>query len=92
MKRKAQQLMVLVVLTSTSLMLASCGGPPDDAEATRVFTECLSRNGIEAERVEVTMGSEGHVEEISLAITSEGSVAYDPTVRLICTEEVEASR
>jgi hypothetical protein len=32
------------------------------------------------------------VGSISAAIVSEGEVAYEPTVRLACTEEVERDR
>lgn len=92
MRPHARQRTGLAVLAITPILLASCATAPDDAEATRIFSDCLTRNGIDAESVEVTMGTEGYVEGISLVINGEGSVAYEPTVRLLCTHEVEADR
>jgi hypothetical protein len=40
--------------------------------------------------VNVELDDDGTVRTIALGILSEGDVAYEPTVRLACTEEVEA--
>lgn len=62
----------------------------DTDEASKIFADCLERNGIEAEDVVVTMDGDT-VGEISVVILSEGAVAYEPALREACTEEVEAN-
>ncbi|HXV71421.1 MAG TPA: hypothetical protein VEB69_08470 [Acidimicrobiia bacterium] len=79
----------LVIALSLSLFACS---PPDSGRATEIFADCLQRNGVEAEDVEVVLNSDGSVGSISARIVSEGGVAYEPTVRLACTEEVELSQ
>lgn len=69
------------------IAVLGCQGQDSDT-ATSAFVECLERNGVVAEDVEVTM-SGGSIEGISLLIVSEGDVPYEPTVRLACSEEVE---
>lgn len=71
------------------LLVGACQSAPSSDEATAVFADCLQRNGITAENVEVTMGSDGVIEGISAVIISEGDVAFEPTLREACTEEVE---
>jgi hypothetical protein len=68
--------------------LVACEGGLDSDEASAIFADCLERNGIEAQNVEVTI-SDGTVEDISLGILSEGEIPYEPVVRLQCTDEVE---
>ncbi len=80
------------VVIALSLTLTSCTTAPDDDEATSTFADCLERNGVEAESVEVTLNSDGSVASISANILSEGDVAYEPIIRLACTEEVELSQ
>lgn len=70
-------------------VLASCSDVPDSGRATEVFADCLERNGIEVQDLEVTLNTDGSVGSISATIISEGEVAYEPTVRIACTEEVE---
>lgn len=78
---------ILVGIAVTAVSLAGCQGLDSD-EASGIFADCLERNGVEAQDVEVTMNA-GSVDGISLVILGEGDVAYEPTVRLLCTEEVE---
>lgn len=74
-----------------SLSLFACS-PPDSGRAAEIFADCLQRNGVEAENVEVILNSDGTVGSISARIVSEGGVAYEPTIRLACTEEVELNQ
>lgn len=74
------------------LLLAACDGTPAAERAGRTFAECLERNGIVAEEVEVALGADGSIEGISAVILDEGDVPYEPTVRMACTEEVESAR
>jgi hypothetical protein len=79
-------------LVSTLLfvfLLGACQSVPNSDEASATFADCLQRNGITVENATVSMGSDGTIEGISVVILSEGDVAYEPTVRLACTEEVE---
>lgn len=78
---------IYVGIAAVALGLAGCQGLDSDAASVR-FADCLERNGVQAEDVVVTMRA-GSVEGVSLVIVSEGDVAYEPTVRLLCTEEVE---
>jgi hypothetical protein len=78
------RVLLAVVIT---LSLVSCRSLDSD-EASTIFASCLDRNGVQAEDVVVTMDGDS-VSEISLMILSEGDVAYEPTLRLSCTEEVE---
>lgn len=71
------------------LLVGACQSAPSPDEATAMFADCLQRNGITAEDVSVTMGSDGLVEGVVAVIISEGDVAYEPTLREACTEEVE---
>ena len=71
------------------LLVGACQSAPSSDEATATFADCLQRNGITAEDVAVTMGSDGVIEGIAAVIISEGDVAYEPTLREACTEEVE---
>ena len=77
------------VIVAVGVSLAGCQGFDSD-EASKIFADCLERNGIEAEDVVVTMDGDT-VDEVSLVILSEGDVAYEPTLREACTEEVEAN-
>ena len=63
----------------------------DTAKASDRFTDCLQRNGVEAEDVEVVM-SDGVVESLTLVVVDEGEARYEPTVRLVCTLELEAEQ
>lgn len=74
------------------LSLVSCSTTSDNEEASRTFADCLSLNGVEAEGVEVTVDTDGKVEGIAVTIISEGEVAYEPILRLGCTEEVELNQ
>jgi hypothetical protein len=77
-----------VVVLVLAVVLVACTHP-DDGRASDVFAECLRRNDVVAEGVEVTLNSDGSVAEVSATIISEGGVTYEPAVRLACTEEVE---
>lgn len=72
---------------------SACAGspPPDAAQATARFASCLERSGVVAEDVAVELDDDGTVRTISLVVLSEGDVAYEPTIRLACTEEVETA-
>jgi len=80
-----------VAVLVSALVLVSCGRP-DNGRALEVFADCLRRNGVEAEDVELTLNSDGSVAEVSVTIISEGGVAYEPAVRLACIEEVELNQ
>jgi hypothetical protein len=82
----------LTAFLSVLALASACSGAPspDPARATATFAECLERNGVVAEDVNVELNDDGTVRTIALGILSEGDVAYEPTVRLACTEEVEA--
>jgi hypothetical protein len=54
-----------------------------------MFADCLQRNGVAVQDLEVTLEADGSVGNISATIVSEGDVPYEPTVRLACTQEVE---
>ena len=72
------------------IAVPSCGGSVlDDDEATAAFVQCLERNGVEARDVRVTLDSDGTVSGIEAVIISETGAAYEPAVRLACTQEVE---
>lgn len=60
------------------------------ARAVTLFQDCFSRNGVQAENVEVEVSAEGHVRTLSAQIVAEGDVPFEPQVRLACTQEVEA--
>jgi hypothetical protein len=77
----------LVGWVVVGLGLAACQGT-GETEATATFSDCLARNGIVAESVEVTL-RDGAIGSIDVVILSEGDVPYEPSVRLACTEEVE---
>lgn len=80
-----------VLAAGAALLLVGCGGPPlDAAEATASFVESLERNRVVAETVEVELDDDGKVETLAVVILSEDDVAYEPAVRLACTEDVEA--
>src|SRR5690606_6329833 len=81
----------MVLAAGAAFILVGCGGetPLDAAEATARFGECLDRNGVSYEDLEVEMDGDGTVGTISVGILSEGDVAYEPAIRLACTEEVE---
>lgn len=83
----------IAVLLSVLALASACSGSPspDSAGATARFVECLERNGVGAEDVEVELDEDGTVRTIALGILSEGEVAYEPTIRLACTTEAEAA-
>lgn len=76
-------------LVCLSLVLASCSDVPDSQRATEIFADCLQRNGVEVQDLDVTLNADSSVGSISATIVSEGDVPYEPTIRLACTEEVE---
>lgn len=82
----------LTALLSVIVLASACSGAPtpDSAQATAQFAECLERNGVVAEDVEVELDDDGTVRTIALGVLSEGEVAYEPIVRLACTQEIEA--
>ena len=82
----------MLFLVCTFLALASCSEVPDSQRATEIFADCLERNSVEVQDVEVTLNEDGSVGTISATIVSEGDVAYEPTIRMACTEEVELDR
>jgi hypothetical protein len=57
----------------------------DLADPTSIFVDCLERNGVVAQDVEVTLDADSSV--ASIGARQEGDVAYEPSVRLACTEE-----
>lgn len=73
------------------LFLGACS-KPDSARATEIYADCLERNGIEAEGVEVKLNSDGTVASISERWLTEVDTDFAVTVRLGCTAEVEASQ
>ncbi|HSJ36211.1 MAG TPA: hypothetical protein VLB85_14260 [Acidimicrobiia bacterium] len=81
----------MVLAAGAAFILVGCGGetPLDAAEATARFAECLDRNEVVYENLEVELDADGTVGTISVGILSEGEVAYEPAIRLACTEEVE---
>jgi len=81
--------LAILVFVCSLLVLASCSGAQDSERATEIFAECLERNGVDVQDLEVTLDADGSVGGISATILSEGDVSYEPTVRLACTEEVE---
>lgn len=80
---------VISFLVCSSLVLVSCSDVPDSPSATDIFADCLQRNGVEVQDLEVTLNEDSSVGSISATIVSEGDVPYEPTVRIACTEEVE---
>lgn len=79
----------MLFLARSFLVLASCSDVPDSGRATEIFADCLERNGVEVQELEVTLKADGSVGNISATIVSEGDVPYEPTIRMACTEEVE---
>lgn len=86
---------------AASLMMAlalgtgcSSGPTPDlkalSGRAVSLFQDCFSRNHVQAEKVEVEVAADGHVRTLSAQIVAEGTVPFEPQVRLACTQEVEA--
>lgn len=82
----------MICLVLSSLVLVSCSDVPGSQRATEMFGDCLQRNGVEAQDVEVTLNPDGSVEGISATILSESDVPYEPAIRLACTEEVDLNR
>lgn len=84
--------LTMVLAAAAALMLVGCGDEPalDAAEATAKFGECLDRNEVVYEGLEVELDADGSLASLAVQILSEGEVAYEPAVRLACTEEVEA--
>lgn len=79
-----------LILTAAALIITSaCSNNLDADEATAIFSDCLARNGIEAGNVDITLDSSGTIDSLSVVVLGEGDVAYEPTIRLACTEEVE---
>lgn len=76
-------------LLALSLLLASCTEVPDSEKATGIFADCLQRNGVEVENLELTLNEDGTVAAVSARIVGEEEVPYEPTVRLACIEEVD---
>ncbi|HUF15366.1 MAG TPA: hypothetical protein VMQ46_05725 [Acidimicrobiia bacterium] len=79
----------MLFLVWSFLVLASCSDIPDSQRATEIFADCLERNGVEVDDLEVTLNADGSVGDISATIVSEGDVPYEPTIRIACTQEVE---
>ena len=79
----------IVTGAAAILILAACELAPDASSATTTFVECLERNEIVAEDVNVTLADDGSVEGVEAVIVDEGEAAYEPAVRLACIEEVE---
>lgn len=77
----------MLFVVASILVLTSCSRAPDSERATEVFADCLERNHVEVEDVEVVLNEDGSVGSISATVLSEGEVPYEPTVRLACTEE-----
>ena len=77
------------ILVCLALVLASCSEVPDSQRATEIFADCLQRNGVEVQDLEVTLNADRSVGSISATVVSEGDVPYEPTIRIACTEEVE---
>lgn len=75
-----------------AIFVVSCQAGPSSEDATATFADCLERNGIVAEDVQVTVGDDGAIEGIEARILEEGAAAYEPAIRLACTAEVEADR
>lgn len=80
-----------LLLLLCAVFVASCSRTPDSQRATEIFADCLQRNGVEAQNLQVTVDADGSVGGISLTIVSEGDTPYEPAVRLACTQEVESS-
>ena len=77
------------LLAILALTIASVGcNQLDHDGATEAFRDCLQRNGVEVERLNVRVDGIGQIESIELTVLTEGAVAYEPTIRLACTEEV----
>jgi hypothetical protein len=74
------------------LLLGACEGTSPGEQATMRFAECLERNGIVAEELDVKLAADGSIEGISAVIVDEGDAPYEPTVRLACTEEVDGAQ
>ena len=74
------------------VILAGCSGetPLDAAEVTARFGECLDRNEVVYEGLELELDADGKIETLAVKILSEREAGYEPAVRLACTEEVEA--
>lgn len=79
-----------LLLIAVALVTAACEPSPDAERATTTFVECLERNGVIADDVSVTLTRDGRIEGIEATIIEEADVPYEPTVRLACTQEVEA--
>jgi hypothetical protein len=81
-----------VVSLSLVLLFAGCGTDPEDLadRATRIFQECLERNGVVATELRVTVSDDRLVEAVAAQIV-EGQSLYEPAVRLACIEEVETN-
>lgn len=84
------RLRAATLLLICAFFVTSCSKTPDSQRATEIFADCLQRNGVEAQNLQVTVDADGSVGGISLTIVSEGDVPYEPTVRLACTQEVES--
>lgn len=85
-----QHLVRIAIVILLLLTVASCGNTgPDADDATATFVECLERNGVEALDVRVTLDTDGRVSGIEAVIVSEADAAYEPAVRLACTQEIE---
>ncbi len=91
MRRRGKAWSIIATAIALTAVLSSCS-PPDSDRATRVFADCLERNGVEADSIELTLNSDGSVASVSVIILSEGEVAYEPTIRLACAEEVELNQ
>lgn len=77
---------------ATLIALLGACSEPDPARATKIYVDCLERNGIEAEGVEVTLNADGSVASISERWLTEVDTAFAVTVRAGCTAEVEADQ
>lgn len=84
----------LMLITTVALVIVATGCTDDQnvdtEQATSVFIECLDRNGIEARDVRITLNEDGTVATIEAEILNEADVAYEPAVRIGCTQEVES--
>lgn len=85
-----QKKLSTVLAAGAVVMMVGCGEPAfDAAEATAKFGECLERNEVVYEDLDVELGTDGTLETLGVKILSEGDVAYEPVIRLACTAEVE---
>ncbi len=84
---------ILVMVLALATGCTTTPTPDPEALSNRavtLFQDCFSRNHVQAENVKVEVSADGHVRTLSAQIVGEGDVAFEPQVRLACTQEVEA--